>query len=93
MHKIVRRVRETKARLTNNIENLTDIITRVNLRSDSVVQFYEPKIQCKLCDREGHTQVSCDLASSRVGENMSYEDAVFWHYVDPEDRPEGFDLD
>ena len=61
---------------------------RVNLRSDNVVQYYEPKIVCGLCEREGHSQVSCDYASSKVGENMSY--FVFWSYVDPIDRPEGF---
>ena len=64
----------------------------MNLRSDCLVQFYEPKIECKLCSRIGHSQTSCDLASRKVGENMTYEDSVFWHYVDPEDRPEGFDL-
>ena len=63
---------------------------RVNLRSDNVVQYYEPKIVCGLCEREGHSQVSCDYASCKVGENMSYEDYVFWSYVDPIDRPEGF---
>ena len=54
------------------------------------MQYFEPKMGCKLCDRVGHTQVSCDYAESKVGENMSYEDAVFWCYVHPEDRPAGF---
>ena len=54
------------------------------------MQFYEPKIVCRLCEREGHSQISCDYASRKVGENLTYEDSVFWCYVDPSDRPEGF---
>ena len=67
------------------------VFVRVNVRSDCVVGFYEPKLLCKLCDREGHTQISCDYAASKVGPNMSYADSVFWQFVDPDDRPEGYD--
>ena len=63
------------------------------MKSDCIVQHYEPKTVCKLCDREGHSQVSCDYASRRNGENITPEDSVFWCYVDPSDRPEGFDMD
>ena len=64
---------------------------RLNVRSDCVVQYFEPKVVCKICEREGHSQISCDYAESKVGPNMSYADSVFWFYVDPSDRPEGFD--
>ena len=62
---------------------------RLNVRSDGVVQFYEPKIVCKLFDRQGSSQISFDFASSKVGPNMNYEDSVFWFYVC--DRPDGFE--
>ena len=51
------------------------------MRSDCVVGFYEPKLLCKLCDREGHTQISCDYAASKVGPNMSYADSAFWQFL------------
>ena len=91
LHKIARKFRETKARLMNLGDNLHDTLARLNTRSDPVVQYYEPKVVCKICDREGHSQISCDYASSKTGPNLSYEDSVFWLYVDPRDRPEGFD--
>ena len=49
-----------------------------------------PKVVCRICESEGHTQISCPLAVSKVGANMSYEDYMFWCFVDPCDRPEGF---
>ena len=86
----MRRTRETKARLRNNADNLSDILTRMNVRSDLGVQFFEPKVVCGLCEREGHSQLKCDYHSSRVGQNMSYEDFLFWCHVDPCDCPEDF---
>ena len=61
------------------------------MRSDPVVQSYQPKVVCRLCDREGHSNISCDYASRNVGEHMSYADSVFWLYVVPSERPEGFE--
>ena len=63
----------------------------MNIISDPVVQFFQPKLHCNICDREGHTSLSCDFAESKVGPNMSYADSVFWMFVDPCDRPEGFE--
>ena len=56
------------------------------------MQFFTLEIICQICDDEGHTHRSCPLASSKVGPNMSYEDFVFWSYVAPSDRPEGFNM-
>ena len=58
-----------------------------------MVGYYEPKVMCNICEREGHTQRSCDFAESRLGQNMSIADWYFWLHVDPSDRPEGFDED
>ena len=73
-------------------ELIVSQILRLNVRSDPVVQFFAPKVVCKLCEREGHSKISCDYASSKVGPHMSYEDSVFWMYVHPCDRPKDFDL-
>jgi hypothetical protein len=128
LHKVIRRIREEKARLQNNEANLTDILTRsetynynsfvrcyimkfglslsanqtnptyfcffaltrINVRSDCLVRFFEPELVCQVCDGEGHTHRACPLASSKVGENMSYQDYIFWCYVAPSDRLEEF---
>ena len=66
------------------------ILNRINVRSDFLVRFFEPELLCQVCDGEGHTHLACPLASSKMGENMSYQDYVFWCYVAPSDRPEGF---
>ena len=58
--------------------------SRLSVRSDCVVQFHHPKIVCQLCERK----LSCDYAAGRTGQNMSYDDSVFWCYVDPIDRQE-----
>ena len=34
--------------------------------------------------------MTCHYATSRVGPNMSFEDFIFWSYVDPSERPEGY---
>ena len=60
------------------------------MRSDPLVLSYEPGVICNLCDVEGHSHLSCPLASHKVGCDMSYEDYVFWCYVSPIDRPEEF---
>ena len=113
LHKVIRKMREEKARLQNNEANLSDILTRLllyflfmalfkgifntflvlirmNVRSDSLVRFFEPELVCQVCQGEGHTHRACPLASSKVGENMSYQDYIFWCYVAPGDRPEEF---
>ena len=61
------------------------------VKSDPVVQFFEPGLECYLCQGEGHTHRSCPQASRVVGPDMSFEDWVFWSYVAPCDRPEGYD--
>ena len=66
-------------------------IGRVNVRSDCVVGHFEPRVVCQICDREGHSQISCEYGSSRIGQNMSATDWMFWQFVDPSDRPEGMD--
>ena len=87
LHKIARKIRESKARLRNMNDNMTDIITRLNVRSDPVVQYYEPKVLCKICGHEGHSQIGCEYAEGKVDDNMSLEDILFWSHVHPCDRP------
>ena len=62
------------------------------VRSDPVVQYYQPVVVCRLCEGEGHTHLSCPLSANKVGADMPYEDWVFWGYVAECDRPEGFVL-
>ena len=53
-----------------------------------MVQFYEPVVICKLCGDHGHSKISCPYTKALDEANISEEDAVFWSYVHPEDRPE-----
>ena len=64
------------------------IFFRINIRSDPVVQFYDPKVVCQICGRIGHTQISCDYSDKKSRSDMSYEDYIFWQYVDPSEQPE-----
>ena len=34
--------------------------------------------------------MTCHYATSSVGPNMSFEDLIFWSYVDLSERPEGY---
>ena len=55
-----------------------------------MVQFFEPKVSCKICGGQGHSQMSCEYSSKKSGADMSFEDFVFWKYVDPSEQPESF---
>ena len=48
LHKVVRAIRERKARLVSVGMNLTDILTRMTIRSDPVVQYFEPQVKCRI---------------------------------------------
>ena len=78
LHKVVRAIRERKARLVSVGMNLTDILTRMTIRSDPLVQFFEPQVKCKICGGLGHSQISCEYSPRRSGAHMSHEDFVFW---------------
>ena len=59
----------------------------MTIRSDPVVQFFEPKISCRICGAIGHSSISCVYASKFCGANMSLEDKQFWSCVDPSEQP------
>ena len=63
-------------------------LIRMNVRSDTLVRFFQPELVCQVCQGEGHTHRACPLASNKVGENISYQDYVFWCYVAPGDFEE-----
>ena len=43
---------------------------------------------CQVCGGEGHTQISCDFGESKVAEDMSYADIVFYSYIQENSRPD-----
>ena len=61
---------------------------RLSIQSDPVVQFYDPVVICSLCGETGHSKKSCHYSKAADRSNMSYEDVVFWSYIDPRDRPD-----
>ena len=53
-----------------------------------MVQFYDPVVICKVCGDHGHSKVSCLYTKALDTANISPEDAMFWSFVHPADRPE-----
>ena len=64
------------------------VFYRLNASSDPVVQYFEPRVLCQVCGEEGHSQISCAFGVSKVAENFSYGDVVFYTYIDEEWRPD-----
>lgn len=87
LHKKARVFREKKARLSGFAENMTDMCNRINITSDPVVQFFEPRVKCTACDGEGHTKRKCIMVLST---GLDYSEAIFWSHIHPSDRPEAF---
>ena len=52
------------------------------------MQMYDPVVICATCGETGHTTASCHYTRAEYMSDMSYEDEVFWSYIDPRDRPE-----
>ena len=52
------------------------------------MQMYDPVVICVTCSETGHTTASCHYTKAEYMSDMTYEDEVFWSYVDPRDRPE-----
>ena len=60
----------------------------MNLYSDPVIQFYDPPVVCSVCGEHGHSKKSCLYTRAKDLANLSYEDRVFWSYVQNSDKPE-----
>ena len=57
--KYVRHFREHLARKTNQVENLTDVSTRLWVKSDPIVRSLKRTLYCTLCEKIGeHTKRS-----------------------------------
>ena len=49
---------------------------------------YDPVVICTTCGETGHTTASCHYTKAEYKSDLSYEDEIFWSYIDPRDRPE-----
>ena len=70
------------------IFNFFEYQPRINIISDPVVQYYDPKVLCSICGDIGHSQISCVYSENRSRADMKYEDWLFWQYVDHSEQPE-----
>ena len=59
---------------------------RMTIRSDPVVQHFDPVVQCKICGGRGHSHFSCEYSTNRNRE-MIIEEIEFWKYVDQSEQP------
>ena len=59
----------------------------MTIRSDPVVQYFEPLVLCKICGKQGHSQISCDYSLKRSSREMEIEELEFWKLVDESEQP------
>ena len=56
---------------------------RLNIRSDPVVQHYEPKVICRICGHEGHSHLSCDYCTKKLGITCHLRIIISGHLLIP----------
>ena len=81
-NKFVRKFRENLARKTNQMENLTDIITRLWVKSDPIITSMKRELYCKLCAKFGdHTQKSSQCPQKIKYSPRQSDDAFFEQFI------------
>ena len=73
LHKLLRRYRETRARKTDLLANITDVFTVLFVRSDPRIRAMRRKIVCSVCQELGHTIRSCPFVQ---GQEQDSEDEL-----------------
>ena len=77
-NKFVRKFRENLARKTNQVENLTDVATRLWMKSDPLICSLNRELFCKLCEKFGnHTKKSSQCQQKIKYSPRKSDDAFF----------------
>ena len=82
---------QLKSRQLNPEKDINNFPIRMTIRSDPVVQHFEPAVYCKICGGRGHSQFSCEYSCSE-NKGMSTEEFEFWKYIDQSEQPDNFSL-
>ena len=81
-NKFVRKFRENLARKTNQIENLTDLATRLWLKSDPIICSLKRELYCKLCENFGdHTMKSSQCPQKIKFSPKQSDDNFFEQFI------------
>ena len=77
-NKYVRQFREQLARKTNQVENLTDVVTRLWIKSDPIVRSIKRELYCKLCEKKSdHTTRSSQCPQQLLYSPRQSDDVFF----------------
>ena len=80
--KYVRHFREHLARKTNQVENLTDVSTRLWVKSDPIVRSLKRTLYCTLCEKVGeHTKRSPQCPQKIIMSPRQSDDAFFNQFI------------
>ena len=78
-HKYVRQFRENLARKTNQIENLTDVSTRLWVKSDPIVRSMKREIYCTLCEKFCDHTIRSSQCPQKILYSPRQSDDVFFN--------------
>ena len=81
-NKYVRHFREHLARKTSQVENLTDVSTRLWIKSDPIVRSLKRDLYCTLCEKVGdHTIRSSQCPQKLATSPRQSDDSLFKQFI------------
>ena len=51
---------------TSFVDNLRDVLSKINYRSDPIIRLYDDDLVCDYCQSGGHTTISCKYLKDNV---------------------------
>ena len=85
-NKFVRKFRETLARKTNQLENLTDVATRLWVKSDPIIRSKKRDLYCKVCDKfSDHTMRSSQCPQKIIYSPKQSDDTFLLQFIVTQD--------
>ena len=81
-NKLIRKFRESLARKTNQLENLTDVATRLWVKSDPIIRSLKRALYCKVCDKfSDHTMRSSQCPQKIIYSPRQSDDAFLLQFI------------
>ena len=81
-NKLIRKFRESLARKTNQLENLTDVATRLWVKSDPIIRSLKRALYCKVCDKfSDHTMRSSQCPQKIIYSPRLSDDAFLLQFI------------
>ena len=81
-NKYVRHFREHLAKKTSQVDNLTDVSTRIWIKSDPIIRSMKRDLYCTLCEKVGdHTIRSSQCPQKLATSPRQSDDALFNQFI------------